>query len=232
MEKSAGSECSGLSEPAADCVFPALYHGPVYYFARLLRQEEIILEQYENYGKQSYRNRCLIMGPNAPVSLSIPVSRPHGVKTLFRDIRIHYEGRWNRIHWRSLQAAYASSPYFELMADEWAPFYEQHFDFLLDYNRRLLEITLSTLGASIPVRFSDKFTPIRSKQDPRYFIHPKKDIRSFDPDFRPGFYQQVFSDRLGFLPNLSILDLLFNLGSEARAYLQESLKTKSGKART
>ena len=206
-------------------LFPALYNGPLNYYARLVRQREIVLEQYDSYTKQTYRNRCLIMGPNGVITLSIPVKKISGVKTNFRDIRIDYDSNWNRIHWRSLVASYASSPFFELLADEIEPFYQKRFDFLLDLNKQLLESTLGILGVDVRVTCSGAFTPILSGRDTRHFIHPKKDPATEDPAFVPMEYQQVFSDRLGFRPNLSILDLIFNLGPEALAYLHRCLKT-------
>jgi len=166
----------------------------------------------------------MIMGPNGVISLSIPVSREHGVKTLFRDIRIDYDSNWNKIHWRSLVASYASSPFFEYLADDIYPFYQKSYDFLIDLNQELVEHTLGFLGLNIRVSCSDAFTPLRSEEDPRHFIHPKKDQALADPGFIPLEYHQVFSDRMGFRPNLSILDLIFNLGPEALSYLQASLR--------
>ena len=155
-------------------VFPALYNGPVNYFARLVKQQEIVLEQYDSYSKQTYRNRCMIMGPNGVVTLSIPVKRESGVKTHLRDIRIDYDTNWNKIHWRSLVASYASSPFFEYMADEITPFYQKRYEFLIDLNLQLIEQTLGMMGLNIPVVCSEIFTPISSEHDPRHFIHPKK----------------------------------------------------------
>ena len=205
-------------------VFPALYNGPINYYARLVRQKEILLEQYDSYTKQTYRNRCLIAGSNGLITLSIPVIRKHGVKTPFRDIRIDYDTPWNKIHWRSLVASYASSPFFEYMADELSPYYERRFDFLVDLNQQLLEHTLRFMGVDIPVSLSASFTEISTNQDPRYFIHPKIDQAVADPGFQPEAYHQVFSDRLGFQSNLSILDLIFNEGPGALSQLKSCLK--------
>jgi hypothetical protein len=206
-------------------IFPALYNGPVNYFARLVKQQEVVMEQYDSYSKQSYRNRCMIMGANGVVTLSIPVKRAHGVKTLLRDIRIDYTSNWNKIHWRSLVASYASSPFFEYIADELHPFYHQRFEFLIDLNVQLVNHTLVFLGLNIPVVCSEEFTPILSERDPRHFIHPKKEQAITDPDFSPPVYHQVFSDRLGFRSNLSILDLIFNEGPAAQSYLQRCIRT-------
>lgn len=218
-------DCQGKQIKALTLVFPALYNGPVNYYSRLVKQQEIVLEQYDSYTKQSYRNRCLIMGPNGIITLSIPVNRARGVKTHMRDIRIDYDSNWNKIHWRSLVASYASSPFFEYLADEINPLYQKRFTFLVDLNQQLLEHTLGFLGLDMQLSRSKAFTPLESEKDPRNYIHPKKDQAVEDPGFLPQEYHQVFSDRLGFHPNLSILDLIFNVGPEALAYLHACLKT-------
>jgi hypothetical protein len=217
--------CQSEQIKALGLVFPALYNGPINYFARLVREKEIILEQYDSYSKQSFRNRCMIMGPNGVISLSIPVIKWGGSKTLLKDVRIDYGSPWNRIHWKSLVASYASSPFFEYLADELSPYYTIKYDFLIDLNQSLLEFALRQLELEIPVRRSDEFTRIALEQDPRHFIHPKINQAVADPGFKPEAYHQVFSDSLGFRSNLSILDLMFNVGPGAPAYLRNSLRT-------
>jgi len=166
----------------------------------------------------------MIMGPNGVMVLSIPVIRWKGAKTPLKDVRIAYESHWNRIHWKSLVASYASSPFFEYLADELAPFYARSYAFLIDLNHELLDFSLKQLGIAIPVRRSSSFTPISAAEDPRQYIHPKKNLAEEDPGFQPESYHQVFSDRHGFQSNMSILDLIFNLGPGALNYLQNSLK--------
>ena len=206
-------------------IFPALYNGPINLFSRLVREEHIVLEQFDHYQKQTYRNRCRILGPNGIISLSIPVIKVHGTKSYLRDIRIDYTGSWNRNHWRSLVAAYASSPYFGLLADELVPYYERKYEYLIDLNIELLERTLKVMGLNIPASCSSSFTEMDPDGDPRQFIHPKKKESVEDPDFLSIEYHQVFSDRFGFVPNLSILDLLFNEGPNATGILRQSLRT-------
>jgi hypothetical protein len=167
----------------------------------------------------------MIMGPNGVITLSIPVKRESSVKTHLRDIKIDYDTAWNKIHWRSLVASYASSPFFEFLAEEINPFYQKRFEFLIDLNFQMVEQVLRLLGLTIPVVCSEAFTPLSSKHDPRHFIHPKKDQAVEDPDFLPMKYHQVFSDRMGFRANLSILDLIFNEGPDALSYLHRCLRT-------
>ncbi len=205
-------------------IYPSLYNGPVNYYARLVREKEILLEQYDSYTKQTYRNRCRILSPNGMLTLSIPVKKRRGTKNHLRDIRIDYDTPWNKVHMRSMQASYASSPFYEYMMDDIAVFYENRYDFLLDLNLQLLEKTLKLMGLEIPVTFTRSFTAISGDNDPREFITPKKDQAVVDPDFKPVVYHQVFSDRFGFQANLSILDLLFNEGPSAHSVLQQSLR--------
>ena len=217
--------CKGQQVIPVLLIYPALYNGPVNYFARLVREKDIVLEQFDKYTKQTYRNRCKIMGPNGVLTLSIPVKKKHGEKNHLKEIRIDYDTPWNKNHWRSLVASYASSPFFEYFRDDLVKFYENKFEFLIDLNQKLLERTLQLLGLKIQVCCSDSFTKITGEADPRYFIHPKKEQTVVDPDFQPVVYHQVFSDRLGFQSNLSVLDLLFNEGPAALSILQKCLKT-------
>lgn len=165
------------------------------------------------------------MGPNGLLTLSIPVKRKRGSKSLFKEIRVDYDTPWNKVHWKSLTAAYATSPFFEYFSDELLPFYEKRFDFLLDLNVGLLDRTLHMMGLIIPIRLSEDFSPMGREDDPRYFIHPKLDPVLADPDFLQEPYHQVFEEKLGFHPNLSILDLLFNEGPASLLNLKDSLKT-------
>ncbi|PID92068.1 MAG: hypothetical protein CSA96_05125 [Bacteroidetes bacterium] len=209
-------------------VYPSLYLGPLNYYARLLGEDHILIEHFDHYSKQSYRNRCRILGPNGAIDLSIPVLRKHGSKTLMKDVGIDYNQPWNRIHWKSLEAAYASSPYFEYIVDELAPLYEKHFRFLVDLNCVLLELSLNAMNLRISYSGTEAFTPIKGSNDPREFIHPKKNLAQADPAFLPQNYHQVFSDRHGFQQNLSIIDLICNTGPEASSILKQSIRLKEG----
>lgn len=183
-----------------------------------------MLEQFDHYLKQTYRNRCRISGANGPIILSIPVINVSGEKSLMKDIRIDYTMDWQKVHWKGITSGYASSPYFEFIADDLIPFYENQYTYLIDFNIGLLECALTIMELSCRISFSEAFKPIvENTSDPRHYIHPKKDYLDYDPAFRPVSYNQVFIQKHGFIPNLSILDLLFNEGMNAKTILGESI---------
>ncbi|MBN1415150.1 MAG: WbqC family protein [Bacteroidales bacterium] len=202
------------------------YLGPLQYFSKFLLHGSIVIEQCENYQKQSYRNRCCIYGANGAQSLVIPVSRTSDDRISIRDVTIDYSQPWQKIHWKSIESAYRLSPCFEFYEDELIRYYEKSFQvkYLFDWNMELMEVILSML--KVPVKFS--FTSGYEKHvtglaDYREAINPKK--RLFRPDryFVPKHYPQVFENKHGFLPNLSIIDLLFNEGRHAKDVLEEGI---------
>ena len=204
------------------------YLGPVQYFTKFLLHPVRIIERYDHYIKQTYRNRCNIMGANGILPLSIPVLKGQAHKTYVRDIRIDYNKKWQKLHWRSMESAYRHSPFFEFYMDEFYPFYEQRFEFLIDFNAALLELVLQSLEIENTLNYSREFIDagIVDYADYRETIHPKRDLSS-DPLFVPLTYQQVFLERLGFKANLSIIDLLFNEGPNARLVLEQCIALPS-----
>ena len=191
--------------------FSTAYLPPVSYFAVLLHAENVWLEACENYVKQSYRNRCRIATANGVETLSIPVESNSGQKNPIRDVRISTHGNWQLTHWRAITSAYMNSPFFEYYQDDFRPFYENKWTFLWDYNHELLTLILQLLNENPKIIlweiYQDKSNEIN---DLREIIHPKK-----DPVFLSKSYYQVFENKFGFLPDLSIIDLLFNMGNEA-----------------
>jgi len=200
------------------------YLGPVQYFTKFLLYDTICLEIHENYQKQTYRNRCNILSGNGPLALTIPVTKDQP-KVLTKDVRIDNTLEWQKNHWTSIESAYSSSPFFEFMADDFAPFYGKQFDFLLDFNMGLLELILDHLELDTTVRFTGTYQkqPGASWDDLRDLIHPKQRMQRPDSNFNPVFYYQVFQSRFGFIPNLSIIDLLFNEGANAENILKKSI---------
>lgn len=206
------------------------YFPPVQYISKILYFPETIIEVYENYSKQSYRNRCAIYGANGLLTLSIPVVKEHNKKTLTKDVRIDYDTNWRKIHFKSIESAYRSSPFYEYYIDDIAPFFEKKYTFLVDLNTDILNEVLDLMneGKKISIKPSEDYIEILGEEyvDYRDSIHPKKGKNKPDPFFQPQEYIQVFSDKHGFKPNLSILDLLFNEGSLACSKVMQSIITK------
>jgi hypothetical protein len=201
-------------------ILSSAYFGPVSYFTFILKSENILIEQYDHYSKQSYRNRCVIMGANEALNLVIPVKKPGGSKTLMKDILIDYDTNWQKLHYRSILSSYKSSPFFDYYFDDYITFFEKQEKFLLDLNLRTTDVILEQLTQDKNYLLTEKFEQANETiLDLRDILHPKKSITDLE-EFSIRQYTQVFSDKLGFLPNLSIIDLLFNTGPEAILYLK------------
>ena len=199
------------------------YFGPVQWYQKLNRADCAYIECYDSYRKQTFRNRCVIATTNGLQALTIPVERPESGlhSTLIKDLRISDHGNWRHLHWHALMSAYSESPFFEYYADDIRPFFEKKWDFLYDFNMEacqtvglLLDIHPNILSTSHYIKKEDLPEDIfdfREAIDPK---HP-----AVDADFVPRRYNQVFERKIGFQPNLSILDLLFNMGPEGIFYL-------------
>lgn len=201
------------------------YLPPVQYFAHLQSAEQVWIEQYDHYQKQTYRNRCVIAAPDGPLSLTVPIEKPNTQKAFMRDIRISDHGNWRHLHWNAIESAYNHTPFFEYYKDDFRPFYEKKFDFLVDYNEQLCQLVCQLIDIDTPFQRTESYVvePSNTIIDLRDAIHPKKEVMD-DASFSAVPYYQVFQERLGFLPNLSIIDLLFNMGPEAILVLQKSIK--------
>jgi len=194
------------------------YLPPIEYFAYILQCNALKIEIHENYIRQTYRNRCTILTANGILDLSIPVNKVDGNHTLCKDIRISYISNWQSKHWRAIESAYNKSPFFLYYRDDFEKFYTQTFKFLIDYNTEFLRLILKKTGISKEIVFTDVFYPVNnSTNDLRYRIHPKLIQDVF---FFPHYYQ-VFEEKHGFIPNLSIIDLLFNEGPSSKYYLEK-----------
>ena len=191
------------------------YFGPVQWYQKLYRSDEAEIEQWESFQKQTYRNRCLIAAPNGIQALTVPVEHN---SQLIKDIRVSDHGNWRHLHWNALVTAYSESPFFEYYQDDIRPFYEQRWDYLLDFNEAIRAKMCELIDIQPNVSYSLEFRTLNSQlRDFRETIRPKHPAP--DPDFTPRPYYQVWQQKHGFLPNLSILDLLFNMGPESILYL-------------
>ena len=195
------------------------YLAPVEYYTKLLAYDKVFVEQHDHYIKQTYRNRCTIAGPGGELALSIPTVKPDTLKCPMKDIRISDHGNWRHLHWNAIVSAYNMSAFFEYYADDFAPFYNRKYHFLLDFNEELRSLICSLLDIEPNILYTNEYLPVvendfREAINPR---HPKP-----DETFSPVTYYQVFKDKYGFLPNLSIVDLLFNMGPESAIVLKQS----------
>lgn len=196
------------------------YLPSIEYFAMLMRADKVIIEKEETYPKQTYRNRCKILTANGPLNLSIPVNKTLGNNTKIKDIEIINYECWFTNHWRAISSAYSNSPFFLYYKDDLEKHFKGNSTSLLDYNTELTNELLSLIGINKSLKYSESFTiPEDLPNDFRYSSSPKKEESTIC--FKE--YIQVFSSKFAFAPNLSIIDLLFNLGPETKEYLR-SLK--------
>jgi len=198
------------------------YFAPVKYFSKLSVYPEIYIEQHEHFIKQTYRNRAVILGANGLIALIIPVEKGREQKIKIRDLRIAYDEEWQRNHWRTIFSAYNSSPFFEYYADDLESFFRKRYNFLFDFNQQITETILEILEIPTKIILTETFEQIpESCINLREKISPKAHRNVDDPQFIAQPYTQVFSEKFGFVPDLSILDLLFNEGPSAYKVLAD-----------
>ena len=194
-----------------ECLLPISYLGPVAYYSAILQSEQIFIETKEHFIKQSFRNRCTIMGANGSQTLTIPKERKSSDKTLISDISISNQDKWQKSHWQSIVSAYNSSPFFEYYKDELLPFYTTEHSTLFDFNLKLSKTILELMQVEKKLNLTSKFQKECNGLD---FRSSKFILKNQEE------YQQVFCEKYSFIPNLSILDVLFNLGPETTSYLE------------
>jgi len=196
------------------------YLAPIAYYRVLANAEKVLLEQHESYVKQSYRNRCTIATANGLMNLTIPVEKSEKGKVSIRDVKIADFKNWQQQHWRSIESAYNSSPFFEFYADELMPFYDKKWDYLWDFNTELQHKILELIDLEVEINLTENYQHdfAGGINDLRSEISPKNNQST------QGLktYYQVFEHKLGFFPNLSIIDLLFNMGNESILILKDN----------
>ena len=202
-------------------LFSTAYFPPVSYVAAMLESDSIVVEQYETFPKQTYRNRTVIATANGLLGLTVPVVRTNGNHTYTKDMAICYNENWTLKHWRAIESAYNSSPYFLYYKDEVEVILNKQHATLIDLNMDILTFVFKKLKVKKEVILSDDYISQIGEGtiDYRNHFSPKnKELLSL-PE-----YDQVFEDRYGFQSDISILDLIFNLGPDSLGYLKEVMK--------
>lgn len=195
------------------------YFPPCILFKSLSENSHVVLEQFETYQKMSFRNRCVVAGANGSISLSIPLSKGRSQKELTKNVRIDNRGNWQAHHWKTISSCYNRSPWFEFYLDELKDLYRTGFEFLVDWNFACFTWVLKKLDFDIYVNLTEAW---RTQYNPETFddwrnrLSPRLIHEKYPEAPR---YRQVFEERIGFIPHLSILDLLFCEGKNARAIL-------------
>lgn len=209
------------------------YLAPIPYYACMMHAPQLFVEQHEHYHKQTYRNRCRIVAANGVMDLSIPVITYNNQD--IRKVEIDYSKPWQRQHWLSLEAAYRSTPFFEYYQDDLKPFYQQQdIRFLFDFNAHLQQVICDLIDLHPQIHLTQDFVApgaaISTETDfldLRDAIHPKKNL----PEvlrYCSQKYTQVFEQQLGFVADMSIVDLLFNMGPESILLLRDSIQGEQG----
>ena len=189
-------------------VFPVAYFGSISYYRELVRAEKAVFEQWETFPKRSLRNRCQILDPNGFLELSVPVNKPSDSKTKTKDVRVDYSTDWQKKHWRTFMSSYSSSPFFDHYGMEIEELIFSNPVFLVDFNRAIHEKINAWLDLGVPYELTETYL----KEN----VHDFRNDKSFGKQTDIPVYQQVFVSKEAFIPDLSILDVICNLGPMAR----------------
>ena len=201
-------------------LLPIFYLPPISWCSVFLDEEnEVTLEQFENFPKQTYRNRANIYGANGKLSLSTPIS--HNGKRIFKEIETSNRENWQQLHWKSIKTAYQSSPYFEFYEDKLQNIFNFKTVSLIEFNLNALEIIKKILNTEKTYSFTQEYLKSPEGQDYRASFMAKQ-----ESDFEMEEYYQTFSEKYGFLKDLSIIDLICNKGPETLTYLK-NIKTNT-----
>lgn len=208
---------------AAELLLSTAYFPPAEWFSLLAQNRRAVIEKHENYHKQTYRNRCIILGANGPLPLIVPVQKGSFHKTAITDLRTDDSKRWRELHLRGITSSYAAAPFFEYYYDMIRDVITARYSFLIDINNAAINALCEAIGIDAEIGYSEAFVPeCQRENDYRYCISPKKQCTLKGYSDIP--YVQVFSERFGFTPRLSIIDLLLNNGPRTHALLQRSLE--------
>lgn len=195
-------------------LLPIFYLPPISWFSVFLDSEnEITFEQFENFPKQTYRNRTVIYGANGKLSLIIPIK--HTGKREFKDTQISYVEDWQKLHWKSIKTAYQSTPYFEYYEDKLEKIFDDKIESLMAFNLNALSVILNIMKIEKDFTMTEEYFKIPEQENYREKFSAKSESESVFSE-----YFQSFSDKHGFLKDLSILDLICNIGPESLTYIK------------
>lgn len=202
------------------------YLPSIQYVSKLLQYPKVAIEQHENYSKGSYRNRCHLASSMGLLRLSLPLAGGKNQQQPIREVKLKYDEPWQNQHWSAIKSAYGKSPFFEHYEHLFLPIFQEKYEYLWDWNWDLLQMILKIISFEKKIELSTEYEKEVRNQvvDFRNKISPKENKKFEDADFKQSKYVQVFEAENGFLPNLSILDLIFCTGPEAEIYLERSLK--------
>ena len=206
-------------------VLSTAYFAPVAYYALLYHEPDVVIEAHENYNKQSYRNRMFIGTNQGPLALSVNIEKGYEVKSPIREVRLSNHGDWRHQHEIALMSNYGSTPFYDYYIDDILKVLYCDQQTLFGLNEKIRELICRFIGITTKVRYSEHYLDNESMEfrDLRNSLHPKKDISIAVPEFEAKPYYQVTGQKQPFMPNLSILDLLFNLGPESIFVLRDSI---------
>ena len=196
------------------------YFAPLQYYSQMLSDEvAVVIEKYENFNKQSYRNRCTIYTANGLLDLVVPVAKSYKPKIPVTEVEISYDMPWQKQHFKAIESAYRRSPFYEYYIDDLMPFFNNRYKYLYQFNMQIFEKMCNLIDIPFNIEESSNYVVATNDGDIidlRNKIHPKVDTTN---TYNSPRYTQVFAASWGFKPNLSILDLLFNTGYEAKKKL-------------
>ena len=188
------------------------YFSPAIFFSYLSNSTHCIFGQYEHFQKMSFMNRCTLLGGNGPINLTVPLDGGRNQRSVMKEVKILNRENWQDRHWKTITSCYNKSPWFDHYRDELENLYSLKFEFLIDWNLRCFQWIYDKLAIKTPISLSGEFVKDYDKniyEDLRGKLMPSTINKNFPDAVR---YPQVFGDRFGFVPNLSVLDYLFCVG--------------------